>query len=99
VRLARSGDAGCRRALADAGRHIGSALAMLCNLVNPARVVVGGELGAAGDLLLAPMEAELRRGAIRSASQDVELVQGSLGERAEVLGAVALALTKRRLQA
>ncbi len=99
LRLARSGDTGCRRALADAGRHIGSALAMLCNLVNPARVVVGGELGAAGDLLLAPMEVELRRGAIRSASQDVELVQGSLGERAEVLGAVALALTRRPLQA
>lgn len=45
------------------------------------------------------MEVELRRGAIRSASQDVELVQGSLGERAEVLGAVALALTQRPVPA
>ena len=32
------------------------------------------------------------RGAIRSAAEDVEVVQGELGDRAEVLGAVALVL-------
>ena len=39
------GDAGCRRALADAGRHIGAAVANLCNLFNPERIVVGGSIG------------------------------------------------------
>ena len=67
-------------------------MATLCNLFNPHRVVVGGDLGAAGELLLDPIRDSLRRGAIRSAADDVEVVQGELGERAEVLGAVALVL-------
>ena len=67
-------------------------MATLCNLFNPHRVVVGGDLGTAGELLLGPIRDSLRRGAIRSAADDVEVVQGALGERAEVLGAVALVL-------
>jgi predicted NBD/HSP70 family sugar kinase len=89
---ARQGDVGCRRAIADAGVAIGTAVATLCNLFNPRRIVVGGDLGAAGDLLLEPLRESLRRGAIRSAAEDVEIVQGALGERAEALGAVALIL-------
>src|SRR5215210_7750401 len=38
------GDPGCRRALADAGRHIGAAVADLCNLINPERIVVAGSM-------------------------------------------------------
>jgi predicted NBD/HSP70 family sugar kinase len=89
-----AGDAGCRRAIADAGTAIGLAVATLCNLVNPRRIVVGGELAAAGELLLDPMRESLRRGAIRSAADDVIVVEGALGDRAEVLGAVALVLRR-----
>jgi predicted NBD/HSP70 family sugar kinase len=92
VALAIRGDAGCARAIADAGAAIGTAVATLCNLFNPHRVVVGGDLGAAGELLLAPLREALFRGAIRSAAEDVTVVQGELGDRAEVLGAVALVL-------
>jgi predicted NBD/HSP70 family sugar kinase len=65
---------------------------MLCNLLNPARVIVGGDLAAAGDLLLDPLRAALRRYAIPSAAEDAEVATGVLGERAEVRGAVALAI-------
>jgi predicted NBD/HSP70 family sugar kinase len=58
------------------------------------RIVVGGELGAAGDVLLDPLRESLRRGAIRSTAEDVTVVEGALGERAEVLGAVALVLRR-----
>src|SRR6478609_2524464 len=92
VALAIRGDAGCTRAIADAGAAIGTAVATLCNLFNPHRVVVGGDLGAAGELLLTPLRESLLRGAIRSAAEDVTVVQGELGDRAEVLGAVALVL-------
>lgn len=89
---AQAGDQACRRVLADAGTAIGGAAANLCNLLNPERIVVGGELGAAGELLLGPLRDALRRAAIPSAAADAEVVQGQLGERAEVLGAVALVL-------
>jgi predicted NBD/HSP70 family sugar kinase len=92
VSRATDGDPGCRRALADAGRHIGVAVANLCNLVNPERIVVGGSMGHAGDLLLDPLRESVRLRAIPSAAEDVEIVPGELGERAELLGAVALVL-------
>ena len=92
IEAARSGDAGCRRVLADAGRHIGMAVANLCNLFNPARIVVGGSVAAAGDIVLDPMHESVRLRAIPSAAEDVEIVPGALGERAELLGAVALVL-------
>jgi predicted NBD/HSP70 family sugar kinase len=86
------GDPGCRRALADAGRHIGAAVADLCNLINPERIVVGGSMAVAGDVLLDPLREAVGLRAIPSAAEDVEIVPGELGERAELLGAVALVL-------
>jgi predicted NBD/HSP70 family sugar kinase/biotin operon repressor len=94
---ASGGDAGSRRALADAARHIGVAVANLCNLVNPERIVVGGSMGRAGDLLLDPLRESVNLRAIPSAAEDVEIVPGELGERAELLGAVALVLQEARL--
>jgi predicted NBD/HSP70 family sugar kinase len=99
IERGRSGDQGCRRVLADAGAAIGAAAANLCNLLNPERIVVGGELGAAGELLLDPLRDGVRRAAIPSAAADVEVVQGELGERAEVLGALALVLRSSGLAA
>jgi len=90
VEMAHDGDAACKRAIADAGHHIGVAVANLCNLFNPNMVVVGGTLAAAGDLLIGPMRDAVDRYAITSAAHDVEVVAGVLGERAEVLGALAL---------
>jgi predicted NBD/HSP70 family sugar kinase len=78
--------------IGDAGRHIGVAVANLCNLLNPQRVIVGGELSAAGDVLLTPLVDSLRRYAIPTAAADVSVVTGQLGKRAEVMGAVALVL-------
>ncbi len=86
------GDPGCRRALADAGRHIGAAVADLCNLINPERIVVGGSMAVAGDVLLDPLREAVGLRAIPSAAEDVKIVPGELGERAELLGAVALVL-------
>lgn len=94
VQLAREGDPGCRRVIADVGRHIGSGIANLCNLLNPSRVVLGGDLAEAGELVLAPIRDSVGRYAIPSAARQLSLVQGALGARAEVLGALALVLSE-----
>ncbi len=78
--------------LEDAGRRMGVAVANLCNLVNPERIVVGGSVGMAGEVILEPLRDSVRLRAIPSAAEDVEIVNGQLGERAELLGAVALVL-------
>ncbi|MGW1974095.1 ROK family transcriptional regulator [Streptomyces sp. NPDC001889] len=94
VGLARGGDLGCRRVIADAGRHIGSGVAALCNLLNPSRVLLGGDLAEAGELVLGPIRDAVSRYAIPSAARQLTVAAGSLGPRAEVLGAVALVLSE-----
>ncbi|MFH0241826.1 ROK family protein [Streptomyces sp. HK10] len=94
VRLARSGDLGCRRVVADVGRHVGSGVANLCNLLNPSRVVLGGDLAEAGELVLGPIRDSVSRYAIPSAARQLTVVPGALGGRAEVLGALALVLSE-----
>jgi predicted NBD/HSP70 family sugar kinase len=92
IDLAAEGDVRCRRAISDAGREIGIAIAGLCNLINPERVVVGGVLSRAGDLVLDPIRASIRRYAVQAASDRVEVVPAVFVERAELLGCLALAL-------
>jgi glucokinase-like ROK family protein len=94
VRLAREGDLGCRRVIADAGRAIGKAAATLVNVLNPELLIVGGDLSEAGELLLDGVRESLDRSALPTAVQAAEVVAGSLGDRAEVLGAIALVLSE-----
>jgi predicted NBD/HSP70 family sugar kinase/biotin operon repressor len=92
IELASSGDARCRRAISDAGREIGVAVAGLCNLINPERVIVGGLLSRVGELLLQPIRESIRRHAVFAAAERVEVVPAVFVERAELLGSLALAL-------
>jgi glucokinase-like ROK family protein len=90
--LMAEGDPAAIRLIAEAGREIGVALASLVNLVNPDCVIVGGDLSAAGELITEPVLESIRRYAIASAAEEVSVVPGVLGERAELLGALALVL-------
>ena len=92
IELAAGGDLRCRRAIADAGREIGVAVAGLCNLINPERVIVGGLLSRAGEVLLRPMRDSIRRHAVQAAAATLDVRAAVFVERAELLGAVALAL-------
>lgn len=86
-----AGDRACAGVLADVGQITGRVLASLCNLLNPQRIVVGGELAAAGDVLLDPMRAAVRRYAL-SLTRDVDIVPAvlDLGVRAGAVGGAAL---------
>jgi len=92
VQLARDGDAACQRVIADAARIVGVAAATLCNQLNPELIVIGGELAQTGPLLLDPLRESIVRYAIPAAAEDVRVVTGELGERAELLGALVLVL-------
>jgi predicted NBD/HSP70 family sugar kinase/biotin operon repressor len=96
---AEDGDSGARRVLADAGRHIGTAVATLCDLLNPEMIVVGGELSAAGEVLLDPLREQVHRHAIPATARGLEIVPGVLGPRAELLGTLALVLASQEADA
>ncbi|HEX6075001.1 MAG TPA: ROK family transcriptional regulator [Micromonosporaceae bacterium] len=89
ITAAIDGDLGSRRVIADAGRAVGAAAAVLCNLLNPRRLVIGGELAGAGELLLAPIKEALVRRTLPAAVQMVEVVPAELAGSAAVRGALA----------
>lgn len=88
--LGRAGDRGAERVLADAGRTVGASLSVLCNHFNPERIIIGGPLATAGELLLEPLREAVRRYALRAAVEHLTIVPGSLGARAELLGTLVL---------
>jgi predicted NBD/HSP70 family sugar kinase len=91
---AQAGDAACRRAIHDAGRALGQVVATLMNVLNPELFVVGGHLGRAGDLLLAGVRESVARAALPETARGAEVVAGVLGDRAHVLGALALVVSE-----
>jgi predicted NBD/HSP70 family sugar kinase len=92
IALVGSGDRGACRAVADAGRAVGRVLSILVNVVNPELVVVGGDLAASGEVLLDPIQEAIDRHGVAPASGSVRVTAGTLGDRAEVLGAAGLIL-------
>jgi predicted NBD/HSP70 family sugar kinase len=96
LELDETGDAGVRRVLSDAGRTIGRVLGDLCNSLNPEAVVVGGPLGISrslGDGFRAAVD----RYAQPDTAAAVRVVPGELGDRAEIVGAVSLAVAAARV--
>lgn len=90
---AEDGDLGLRRVLADSGRHLGIAAATVCNLLDPQIVVIGGQFAGAGELLLGPLRDEFANRTLPSAEGTVDVVASTLGEQAEVRGALLLAMS------
>jgi predicted NBD/HSP70 family sugar kinase/biotin operon repressor len=91
------GDTGVRRVLGDAGRTVGRALADLCNSLNPTMLVIGGPLSSAGSLIEG-VRASIDRYAQPNTAAAVKVVPAALGERAEITGAVAMAIARAALQ-
>jgi predicted NBD/HSP70 family sugar kinase len=86
-----------RRIVLDAGRTLGRALADVCNTLNPERVVVGGELAAAGRPLVEGVAESIQRYA-QPAVADTPVVLSELGEHAQAVGATTLAASRARNQ-
>ena len=87
VRAAREGDARAIAGLRDIGRYLGIGIANMIAVVSPDRVVLGGGISAAGELLFEPIRDELRRRVTMTALDEVELVPAELGTWAGSIGA------------
>jgi predicted NBD/HSP70 family sugar kinase len=93
-RLLHAGNHGAQRAIEDAGDTIGKCIASMVTLFDPERIVLGGELAAAGETLFEPVRRSIRRHVMPPAAKTLRLVAGELGDRAAVRGAAAVVLAK-----
>lgn len=87
VRAARSGDQRAIDGLAQVGRWLGIGIANLVVILNPDRVVLGGGVAGAADLLLEPIRAELGRRVHVTDLDAVEITTAQLGTWAGAIGA------------
>jgi glucokinase len=84
---ARAGDVRAAEGLAQVARYLGIGIANMVSLISPDRVVIGGGIAAAADLLLGPIHHELRRRVHTTSLDEVEIVTAELGTWAGAIGA------------
>lgn len=87
VELARAGGVRARDGLVQVARHLGIGIANMISVLSPDRVVIGGGVSAAADLLLGPIRDELRRRVRTTSLDEVEIVIAELGTWAGAIGA------------
>jgi len=89
---AQKGDRVALGILQATGRRLGAVLAILVDLLNPERIVIGGLAMRLGDLLLEPARSVMRREALAPALASCEVVPAALDERIGDVAALCAAM-------
>ncbi len=91
AREARNGDDFALLMIERTGRFIGTAVAAVINLLNIERIVMGGVVMEAGDLILDPIIREAGRRSFQPSFESTKIVVATLGGDAVSVGAAMLA--------
>ena len=87
---AKQGDKVALKIFERMGKYIGIGLANVVNLLNPEKIVIGGGVADAGDILFEPLIATLKKRAMPIQAKSVSVVPAQLGNAAGVIGASLL---------
>ncbi|MDQ3592543.1 MAG: ROK family glucokinase [Actinomycetota bacterium] len=91
TQLAQDGDLASIELVGDVGRWLGSGLASLADILDPAVAVIGGGVSAAGELLLEPLRDTFRRELSgRGHRPMLEIRPAEMGNTAGIVGAADL---------
>jgi len=88
---AKAGDEVAKDIYEKAGYYIGIAAANMCVAIGPRRIIIGGGVARAGDLLLEPIRRTLRERVFVMPVEQVEVVPSQLGNNAGVIGVASWA--------
>ncbi len=91
AREAKAGDDFAMMMVERTGKYIGAAIASVINLLNLERIVLGGGVMDAGDLILNPIIREAGRRAFQPCFEATQIVASALGTDAVIIGAALLA--------
>jgi len=86
AKAAEAGDEIARDIYKQAGFYIGIAAANMCASIGPRRIIIGGGVAQAGELLLDPIRRTLRERVHIMPVEQVEVVASTLGDNAGVIG-------------
>jgi glucokinase len=88
---AAKGDRVAREVFAEAGAHLGTAMANLINIFNPDVIAVAGGVAKGFHLMKPRMEEEIRKRAFPESSRVARVTRARLGTDAAAIGAALLA--------
>jgi glucokinase len=91
AREAKEGDDFSLMMIERTGKYIGTGVASVINLLNIERIVLGGGVMQAGDLILNPIIQEAKRRAFQPCFDATQIVVAALGKDAATIGAAMLA--------
>ncbi|WP_144547678.1 ROK family glucokinase [Bacillus sp. X1(2014)] len=91
---ARNNDRLAQTVLNEVSFHLGFALASIANTLNPEKIVLGGGVSKAGDILLNPVISNFEKFAFSAVRDSTKLALATLGNDAGVLGAAWLIKNK-----
>lgn len=94
---ARNGDQMAVKVLDEVTFHLGLVLANIGNTLNPQKIVIGGGVSKAGDILLNSVKQQFNQFAFSSVKKSTELALATLGNDAGVIGAAWLIKNKLNL--
>ena len=89
-RAARKGDRLSMDFWNDVGERIGVVMSGVVDLLNPERLVIGGGMSDAGELLLKPIRQTIKERAMAVPNGAVKILKAELGNDAGIVGAAAL---------
>ncbi|WP_457143295.1 ROK family protein [Mycobacterium sp. URHB0021] len=92
VDLAVDGDPDARRLIRESGRRMGEVLAGAVNLLNPAALVLAGDMAKAYDILVAGLRETVFGNAGTLATRELQILPSTHGDRAGVIGCAAMIL-------
>jgi Transcriptional regulator/sugar kinase len=98
VRAARRDDDFAQLMLDRTGNYVGTAIASVINLLNIEKIVIGGEIMHAGELVLDAIIRRARELSFTPSFNSTSIVAGALGENAAAIGAALLAESQNREQ-
>lgn len=91
-RLAAEGNREAQAVVETAGTWLGYGLALAAGVLNPAVIVLGGGVAAAGDALLQPVKRAFTANAVPRTAQTTAIEMAKLGNQAGAVGAARLAM-------
>lgn len=89
---AAAGDERCHAPIREVARYLGHGLANVTTVLVPDRIVIGGGIAAAGELVLEPVREVVRARAPLVEPDRIDIVAASLGPEAGAIGAALAAL-------
>ncbi|RUQ32116.1 ROK family transcriptional regulator [Peribacillus cavernae] len=88
------GDSLCQSVLAEAGRYLGIGITNLIHTINPKRIIIGGGVSNAQELILNHITQTIEQRALTKFSKETEIMVSKFGDDATAVGAVALILVE-----